>query len=1155
MTSSQKLLGGKSLSHAIYLSLDHSLSLSLSPPSLALSLPTLSPSFLPSPTPSLYPSVCPSDSEKLWKKEGQKLASTNPRFVARQLSHLPHLLTSATASAGLGLQGPKVESDLRKATSAQVQNVLKFIISQNPLSSSSSTKLSPGKVTSSTVVKSPAKSPLMLTSAPSGTISRTAATSLGKIISQVGVALQGGLPGTSSTVPITTTASSSEPNVAKSGVGGSVPSPRKAASLQPRTSSPRPLKVEPGRTSGGVRGGEGGEGGGGVRGGGRLVGKPVMLLGLLGGKVELCSPNTKAPATSTSEPYEKGKTEEKKISPGNKVTTGTGDVEETQRIKEKSVSTPVEERETERGNKDGKEKQSSIVDLECGETISEGIVLREKKADRKLESQVKESELKGAPLSKAASLSTDMVSMPAVSEQQQVNSGCLQEAKEEKQVEKSKEGGNEGKEKGEVVKEEEQAELSSVHTDQPVSMAEMESQTSTELISASSHTLSQSLPPLPSLPPPPPLLPPLLPLLLPPPPLIPPYLPLPPPPTSSTLNSEESSSKESRKRPRSPDLHLPPPKRLAPFSPTLSSPPPPHPPTPPLTTATTHTLATSPLRLRSPPPLVLMSPISSGPYRLVTERGEGGVGMEKGRRMNESSMELGSRLEEGTQRGERVGMELGHELMEKRGTEGYEMEGSSALCEQSPNEDCIIIASTPVSAPDLVQTLPSVHTTTTPALASTSAAIGSSTPGKEEEEKKEKVIASLPLQSSLLTPLGVVRGATPLEAPPPPLTGEHQTPAGSFAPLTLPPSSHAFPSGPAPLPSSSSFPEIPTSLHFSVPASLELKPTAPCLPLDSSIASNVALLQLTPTSTPAADAALIQELCLEATEMGDTTEQALASQLGLGFLEQSFLGGMDFMRLVQSPCSFPTVDLPERAGDEVAETPAAPVISSLAEEEESRKGVESIYGVLANTTQLLSEALTSVSASASSPLLPPPPPSLLSPSHPPLLAHASLESLPSSVPHSLFTFSVPISSQTLSLSDRELNLPIAASILTPHTPTFTPHTPTFTPHTPTFTPQTPNLTPLTLTLTSHAPTPQTPTLTPHTPIFTPHTPTPHTLTPHMPTLSSPLAPEIMPDLDSISTANEEELLEGIPPELAETIQALVQFGQNVDINYPSPMQQ
>ena len=61
------------------------------------------------------------------------MTSMNPRFVARQVTHLPQVLASATVNAALGTNVVKPEPEIKKGTSLQVQNALKFIISQNPM--------------------------------------------------------------------------------------------------------------------------------------------------------------------------------------------------------------------------------------------------------------------------------------------------------------------------------------------------------------------------------------------------------------------------------------------------------------------------------------------------------------------------------------------------------------------------------------------------------------------------------------------------------------------------------------------------------------------------------------------------------------------------------------------------------------------------------------------------------------------------------------------------------------------------------------------------------------------------------------------------------------------------------------------------------------
>ena len=279
---------------------------------------------------------------------------------------------------------------------------------------------------------------------------------------------------------------------------------------------------------------------------------------------------------------------------------------------------------------------------------------------------------------------------------------------------------------------------------------------------------------------------------------------------------------------------------------------------------------------------------------------------------------------------------------------------------------------------------------------------------------------------------------------------------------------------------------------------LPIDPTTPLTPTGS-------LLQLKPTPASAAtsDEALIQELCSEAAE--DTTAAALASQLGLGFLGQSFLGGMDLMQLVQSPFETKPASLGEIPLSRVPHiSPSGPDLLSLSSVDPSEvgEGLEGVGGTL-DTTQLLSEALTSLS-NPSTPLLPPSSLPLMAPPHAPL-------------------FPTPTATQSASSP---------VHTLTPHTPpVITSLSSPFTPHTP------PVITSLSSPFTPHTP----PVITSLSSPFTPHTPC----------ILSPLAPEILPDLESLSSANEADLLEGIPPELAETIQALAQFDQQ---NYQSPLQ-
>lgn len=342
---------------------------------------------------------------------------------------------------------------------------------------------------------------------------------------------------------------------------------------------------------------------------------------------------------------------------------------------------------------------------------------------------------------------------------------------------------------------------------------------------------------------------------------------------------------------------------------------------------------------------------------------------------------------------------------------------------------------------------------------------------------------------------------TPPSATSLPLTTDTSSPAGI--------QSEAAPSQPPPAPlcvvTSSAVMDIPSTISISPAASLVTQPpsadshmtptttTGPIahipLPLISSATTllpgpattSSSDLQLGAGETSTADEALIRELCSEATE--ETTAAALASQLGLGFLEQSFLGGMDLMQLVQSP--FET-NPPNLVDQDVSSsgTPTTgiglPPLLPVGLRSEGERGTP----VLPDTTQLLSEALTSLST-PSTPILPPsslpPLPPTLFPGSPSVLTTDSPE--------------LPTQSST--------HIPtLTSSILTPHSSPFTPHTPSI-------------------------------------------------LTPHTPSISSPLTPEILPDLESLSDVNEDDLLRDIPPEIAETIQALAQFDQQ---NYHSPLQ-
>ena len=327
-------------------------------------------------------------------------------------------------------------------------------------------------------------------------------------------------------------------------------------------------------------------------------------------------------------------------------------------------------------------------------------------------------------------------------------------------------------------------------------------------------------------------------------------------------------------------------------------------------------------------------------------------------------------------------------------------------------------------------------------------------------------------------------------APPTPDTGVASSSPGDDIPLPsehLPPTSSAGPSLVI-QPSSADSHVTPTTTttapitHLQVGtinSPLELLPllNPETAPQQAPPTTPSTALQFSTSETSTTDEALIRELCSEATE--ETTAAALASQLGLEFLEQSFLGGMDLIQLVQSPFE----SHPPSLGDGELSSSEPPVVgSALPPLLPVDPGIGDEGGggtpVLPDTTQLLSEALTSLST-PSTPILPP---SSLPPL-PPALFPGSPSLLPTESPV-------------------QPTPTLTSSILTPHSSPFTPHTPSI-------------------------------------------------LTPRAPSISSPLTPEILPDLDSLSSVNEADLLEGIPPEIAETIQALAQFDQQ---NYHSPLQ-
>ena len=124
------------------------------------------------------------ETDKAWRKEGQKLASTNPRFVSRPASHIPQVLTVATLTAAAGQKGGAsitkapptsgsgTDLDFKKAIHLQLQNALRLVMSQNPTASAPSARASPaqeGKMVSSPRPQSAPNTPVKVSTSGSPT--------------------------------------------------------------------------------------------------------------------------------------------------------------------------------------------------------------------------------------------------------------------------------------------------------------------------------------------------------------------------------------------------------------------------------------------------------------------------------------------------------------------------------------------------------------------------------------------------------------------------------------------------------------------------------------------------------------------------------------------------------------------------------------------------------------------------------------------------------------------------------------------------------------------------------------------------------------------------------------------------------------------------
>lgn len=117
--------------------------------------------------------------ERQWRKEGQKLAPSNTRFTSRPTTHLSQILTNTTLATHLAksikappkLTGatakpretPTKAQTEKKTPSQRVQNVLKYIIAQNPHGTLAKT-LTTGKTTrkAQSAPPTPSKKPLQV---------------------------------------------------------------------------------------------------------------------------------------------------------------------------------------------------------------------------------------------------------------------------------------------------------------------------------------------------------------------------------------------------------------------------------------------------------------------------------------------------------------------------------------------------------------------------------------------------------------------------------------------------------------------------------------------------------------------------------------------------------------------------------------------------------------------------------------------------------------------------------------------------------------------------------------------------------------------------------------------------------------------------------
>ena len=912
-------------------------------------------------------------------KEGQKLASTNPRFVARQLSHLPHLLTSAAVSGALNLQNPKSDPELRKNTSAQVQNVLKFIISQNPLNAGAAATGGGGKQqlgrlsipAGKTLGKSPSKLPPATSESSS---SSNSSTSAAKSVQQSSVVQ-------ASLTPSAGGPSKTEEKQDEVGVVSS-PAHKTGVSAESKPDSQNE-KSNPAKTAIVVGGG-----------------KSPMLMGLLETRKTVCGDEASkdaAPEESNSvrsTPTDKATVEEsvKTTEKGAEQESEKGQAEKVEPTEvSQNASREEDEEKHEHNQVDEKDTEKGILSEETGE-MEQGDV----EVAPVAETGEKESEsdlVCDEVIPKSVSTKDSSTSLDVPTGDNTISTG---ESSDTTERESLKETTAETNGKPEEMEKPLPAAAAPVEMTQRGTTGSKEMGVATgdsekvgvALLSTESKEVGVALPVSQDI-------------------------------GVAPQNVDDSRVKmDSRKRPNSADSALPPSPKRAHLSPSHTSDPVPISNPTPALTSTSHT---------SPTPQSL--PITTG--TTVTPP------------LPPQTLPI---------------------------TTG------TTVTPPLPPQTLPITTGTTVTPPLPPQTLPLTTSTNTtsktpgppplilaPPTSGHTPSNGVRSSSKEAiERKRDREVTRGSFYHHVVETgalLGRVGGVTiqpflPSSLPLPsvcvplhttyamptfsPAMGPSRTVLAAPSPLTISTSSHPHQSHTSPITHPLLTPSNITSL--STTPILQTTPTSSSL-MQHSYPGNDLI-----TMSSSSDEALIRELCSEATET--TTAAALASQLGLEFLEPNLLGGLDLMQLVHSPLDEVG---PFLSGSESPLLDVAP-------------GGEGVP----DTTHLLSEALTTLS-NPSTPLIP--------------------SSLPTFQPLPLF----PVVSPMKLTRFHDTTPSVAAPLfLTSHSSPFSPHTPTI-------------------------------------------------ITPHTPSLSSPLMPEILPDIENLASANEADILEGIPPELAETIQALAQF--------------